>query len=72
MINLIYFSFVFASYPTDNKIERWDDGVNYFHYSVDAAIDNVTASDLAIDENGQRLYWINNGSNRRYILTVYF
>ena len=68
MIKLISFSFMFVTNTQLNKIVRWQMEIN----NVQDIIINVTASELAIDENGQRLFWINNGNNRRYILAVSF
>ena len=75
MISLIYFRFLFASvigmynHDPSSKIVRWNVLDTYLNY-IDV-IDNVYASELAIDENGQRLYWINILNRGRYILPVY-
>ena len=78
MINLISFRFLFATYfdiyhdwTTYSTIVRWE-GFDDMYYSYNVIITNVAASELAIDENGQRLYWINNGTSRRYISPVSF
>ena len=67
LINLISFRFLFVTNTQLKKIVRWHMATNI----VKDVIINVTASELSIDENGQRLYWINNGM-RRYLLPVSF
>ena len=79
MIILISFRFLYASitgrylYDPSSKIMRLNTLDMYSSYNE--VIYDVYASELAIDENGQRLYWINNANSmygRRYILPVSF
>ena len=81
MINLISFRFLFASVTviyhslsdlaSNRKIVRWHTTLDHMHPDYIVIINKVAASQLAIDESGQRLYWINNGTSR-YILPVSF